>query len=194
MGITKQEMLEMAELVAQAVVNALKKENIIGIGGKAETTSNKKSEKSAYAKTESLLYNYRGFQRIVKERLEEIESLRTYGVPRKSTDIVQWSGGSGSVGGTVLPEESVERAVRTVEESMRDTVQAIALVDKCMGALSSDPYYKVLEMRYFDGRTLEDIGAYFNCDHSTISRNKSRLVKELAMRLFPNEVIKEYMN
>ena len=191
MGITKQEMLEMAELVAQAVVNALKKENIIG---KVDATGNKKSEKTAYQKTEQLLYNYRGFQRIVKERLEEIESIKQNGVPRRSTDIVQWSGNSGSVGGTVLPEESVERAVRVVEDSMRDTVEAIALIDKNMAALKTDPYYDVLPMRYFDGRTLEDIGTYFNCDHSTISRNKSRLVKELAMRLFPNEVIKEYLS
>lgn len=190
MGITKQEMLEMAELVAQAVITAIKKENIIG---KVES-ANKKTEKTAYQKTEQLLYNYRGFQRIVKERLEEIESIKQYGVPRRSTDIVQWSGNGGSVGGTVLPEESVERAVRTVEESMRDTVDAIALIDKNMAALKTDPYYDVLPMRYFDGRTLEDIGAYFNCDHSTISRNKSRLVKELAMRLFPNEVIKEYLS
>ena len=95
--------------------------------------------------------------------------------------------------GLVLEEESVEAAVRTVERSVQGTVQAIALIDKCMAALKDDPYYEILEMRYFEGRTQEDIALYFGCSQVTISNNKNRLVRELAMRLFPNQVIDEYM-
>lgn len=192
MVIDKQSMSEMAEIIANAVVTALKNENIVG-KGKLEN-ANKKTEKTAYQKTEQLLFNYRGFQRILEERAEEIENIKKFGVAKRSASIVEYSPHTGTVGQLVLPEESVENAVRTVEASVETTVQVIALIDKCMDALKNDPYYKILEMRYFEGRTLEDIGIYFSCDHSTISRNKSRLVKELAMRIFPDEVIKEYMN
>lgn len=185
----KQEKLELAELIATAVVTALESK---GLFGKAQAKP--KSEKTAYQKTEQLLFNYLGFKRIVEERKQEIIDLRTHGVPQKSGSIVQYSPHSGSVHGTVLPEESVEAAVRTVEASVQGTVQVIALIDKCMAALKGDPYYEILEMRYFEGRTLEDIGVYFGCDHSTISRNRSRLVRELSMRLFPDEVTKEMMN
>ena len=184
----KQEKLELAELIATAVVNTLKKEGII-----SQPTPKAKSEKTAYQKTEQLLFNYLGFKRIVEERKQEIIDLRTHGVPGKSGSIVQYSPKSGTVHGTVLPEESVEAAVRTVEASVQGTVQAVALIDKCMAALKNDPYYEILEMRYFEGRTLEDIGVYFGCDHTTISRNKNRLVRELSMRLFPDEVTKEMM-
>jgi DNA-directed RNA polymerase specialized sigma subunit len=194
----KQEMIELSEMIATAVVSALKKENLVGntvvnnistgTGGKTE-----KAPKTAYQKTEQLLYNYVGFKKIVEEKQKEIVELRTYGVPQKSGSIVQYSPHCGTVGQIVLPEESVEQAVQSVEASVQGTVQAIAFVDKGMAALKRDPYYKVLEMRYFEGRTLEDIGVYFGCDHSTISRNKSRLVKELAMRLFPNDVVNEFM-
>lgn len=186
----KQEKLELAELIAGAVVKALESKGVIGTPQSKPKTQEKKS---AYAKTEQLLFNYNGFRRIVEERKQEIIDLRTHGVPQKSGSIVQYSPHSGSVHGTVLPEESVEAAVRTVEASVQGTVQVIALIDKSMAALKNDPYYEILEMRYFEGRTLEDIGVYFGCDHTTISRNKSRLVRELSMRLFPDEVANEMM-
>jgi hypothetical protein len=190
-------MIELAELVSKAVVNALKDSGMVGVGGVSDTPKSvkPKAEKSAYQKTEQLLFNYLGFKRIVAERKQEIADLRKYGVPGKSS----MSGGervqsSRTNVGIVLPEDAVEDAVRTVEASVQGTVQAIALIDKCMAALRNDPYYKVLEMRYFEGRTLEDIGIYFGCDHTTISRNKSRLVRELSMRLFPDEVVNEFMS
>ena len=62
-----------------------------------------------------------------------------------------------------------------------------------MDALKSDPYYKILEMRYFEGRTQEDIALEFGVTQVTISTNKSRLVKALAMRLFPDQVIGEML-
>ena len=76
---------------------------------------------------------------------------------------------------------------------MQGTVQAIALIDKCMAQLRNDPYYGILEMRYFDGRTQEDIALEFGCSQVTISNNKNRLVRELSMRLFPNQAINEMM-
>ena len=188
----RQEMVELAELISKSVVNALKENGLVG---KADNVVQKKSEKTAYAKTETLLFNYNGFKRVVEERKQEIADLRKYGVPGKSATAnsgtrVQTSRTNV---GIVLPEDAVEDAVRTVQASVQDTVQVIALIDKCMAALKNDMYYDILPMRYFEGRTLEDIGVYFGCDHSTISRNKSRLVRELAMRLFPDEVAKEMM-
>jgi len=188
--LDKQEKLELAELIATSVVNALESKGLVG---KADTIVQKKQEKTAYQKTEQLLFNYNGFKRIIQERQQEIIDLRTYGVPQKVTATI---GGervqtSRSNVGIVLPEDAVEDAVRTVERSVEGTVQAIALIDKCMAALKNDPYYKILEMRYFEGRTQEDIALTFGCSQVTISNNKSRLVRELAMRLFPNQVIDE---
>jgi hypothetical protein len=184
--------------VVDATIAALESKQMIG---KANANSNSgnsnggKPEKSAYAKTESLLYNYRGFQKIVAERMQEIEEIRKYGVPKKSKSITQYGGDCGGVpGGLVLDEESVEAAVHTVEASVEGTVQALALIDKCMESLKKDPYYCILEMRYFEGRTQEDIAIELKCTQKTISIQKSRLVKELAMRLFPNDVINEYMS
>lgn len=185
----KSEMIEFAELVAQAVVKAL---SCVPFNtGKQEKPAQK--ERTAYQKTEQLLYNYMGFKRIVEERQQEIEDLRRFGVPQKCGAVGERVQGGTVRKGIVLQEETVEDAVRNVEASVQDTVRAIALIDKCMVALRHDPYYKILEMLYFEGRTQEDIAVIFGCNQATIARNKSRLVKELAMRLFPDQVANEIM-
>lgn len=186
----KQEMLELAEVVANAVVVALETKGLVG---KHDVEKPKVGEKSAYAKTEALLYNYNGFKKIVRERMMEIEELRVHGVPQKCGAVGERVQNGGLPQGIVLPEESVDAAVRSVQESVQGTVQAIAMIDKCMVTLKSDPYYRILEMRYFEGRTQEDIALEFDCSQVTISNNKSRLVRELAMRMFPNQVIAEMM-
>lgn len=185
MQIGKSEMQELAGMIANAVVEALEKNKYIH---KPEVNNHD----TPYKKTEKLLYNYRGFKRIVQEKMEEIEDLRKYGVPEKSVSIVEYSPKSGThVTRTV--EETVDAAIANVQRSVEGTVQVIALIDKCMDALKSDPYYKILEMRYFEGRTQEDIALEFGVTQVTISTNKSRLVKALAMRLFPDQVISEMM-
>lgn len=196
MKVSRLEMTEFATIVANAVVEALQSKQLIG-GGNGSTAADKpkaeKTEKTAYQKTEQLLYNYNNFKRIIAERMLEIENLRKYGVPQRSTSIVEYSPRGSVPGDTVLPEETVEKAIQNVQASVEGTVQAVALIDKCMAALKDDPYYPILEMRYIEGRTQEDIADILNCSQVTVSKNKSRLIKELSIRLFPNQVINEMM-
>ena len=189
LDISKQSMLEMAELVAVSVVNALKEQGVIG----KQESKPRNTEKTSFAKTETLLYNYRNFQRIIQERKLEIEEIKLYGVPQQCGAVGERVQSSNVPSGIVLEEESVENAVHRIHCAIQPTVQAIALIDKCMAALSKDPYYRILELRYFEGRTQEDIALEFGVSQVTISNNKNRLVRELAMRLFPDQVIHEMM-
>lgn len=190
MELSKENMVEFASLVANAVVDALEKKNIISIGN---ASANGKVEKTAYQKTEQLLYNYNGFKRIVKERMDEIEEIKKYGVPKATSFGGNIVGKGGTPHGIVLEEESVDIAVANVLKSVQGTVDALALIDKCMKSLEHDPYYDILRMRYFDGRTQEDIAAYYGVSQVSISKNKNRLVKELSIRLFPNQSINEML-
>jgi RNA polymerase sigma factor (sigma-70 family) len=185
MQISDSKIKDLVTMIVTGVIEALEKGNYI---------DTKSKHKTAYQKTEQLLYNYNGFKRIIKEKELEIETLRTYGVPKKSTSIVEYSSKSGTVQGMVTEEESVESAIRNVQASVQGTVQAITLIDNCMAALKHDPYYSILEMRYFEGRTQEDIAVTLGCSQVTVSKNKSRLIKELAMRLFPDQAIAEMMH
>jgi hypothetical protein len=185
MLMQKQEKLELAELVASAVITALKQEGLIAGAVKPVNA------KTAYQKTEQLLYKYNNFKKIVDDRMKEIEEIRKYGVPQTSGAMGERVQNGNLPHGIVLPEESVENAVHRIKASVETTVQAISLIDKGMATLKNDPYYDILEMRYFEGRTLEDIGVYYNCSAMNISKNKNRLVNELALRLFPDQVVGE---
>lgn len=184
MQIDKSQITEIANAVAQAVVKALDGKTV---------SANPKVEKTAYYKCEQLLYNYNNFKKIAEDHNKEIEELRKYGVPSQSSGF-EYNPHSNMPSGIVLEEERVEAAVRTVQKRVQDIVQAIAFIDKGMLAISNDPYYAILPMRYFEGRTLEDIGVTFGKDTATISRNRVRLVKELSMRLFPDQYVNELMS
>jgi DNA-directed RNA polymerase specialized sigma24 family protein len=184
--IDKSELEQIINLVVKNTIKVLEDKNLL----KPQSAN----EKTAYQKTEQLLYNYRGFCRIVEESKQEIEDLQKYGVPGTCGGVKEYVNKGGMPQGLVLDEERVEIAVRTVQERVQGTVQAITLIDKSMAALKSDPYYRILEMRYFEGRTQEDIAIEFKCERTTISRNKTRLVKELSMRLFPDQSMKEMLN
>lgn len=186
MQIEKSELEQIINLVVQNTIKILEDKNLL-----KPPSAN---EKTAYQKTEQLLYNYRGFCRIIQESQQEIEDLRKYGVPGTCGGVKEYTNKGGMPQGLVLEEERIEAAVRTVQERVCGTVAAVALIDKSMAALKSDPYYKVLVMRYFEGRTQEDIAIEFKCERTTISRNKTRLVKELSMRLFPDQSMKEMLN
>ena len=188
--MSKSDMLEFASIVAASVVDALESKGLLGTPQVKEKPDR---SKSAYAKTEALLYHYNGFKRIIQERELEIETLRKYGVPKKSPSIVEYTPKSGTVHGLTLEDDTVESMVCNVQRSVEGTVQAIHLIDKGMDALQGDPYFCILEMRYFEGRTQEDIADHLGCSQVTVSKNKNRLVRELSMRLFPNQAINEML-
>lgn len=186
MELSKQ---ELTALIASVVKETISQLNLVN----AKPNDNGGNGKSAYQKTEQLLYNYNGFLRIIREREQEIENLQKYGIPGKSGSVVAYKPHTGVVSGIVLKEESVEEAINVVRRSTQATVEALALIDKHMAALKNDPYYTVLEKVYFQGRTQEDIALELKCSQVTISKNKNRLVKELSLRLFPDQAINEMM-
>ena len=182
--------LELKELIKTTVQETITSLGLVN----APQPKKEFNERNAYQKTEQLLYMYNNLKKVLEDKMQLIHDLKKYGVPqqcgvmkeRVQTSIVQ--------PGIVLPEESVENAVRNVQASVEDIVQLIAMIDKGLESLKYDPYYPILEMLYFDGRTQEDIGIELHTTQKTISINKTRLVRELSLCIFPDQVIKELLN
>ena len=180
--IEKQQLEDIIVSVVKATISEL------GIG-KVEP----KQEKSAYQKTELLLYNYTNFQRVIKEKMEQINEIKKHGVPKRGEAVHSYNGGS-SVSGLVTDEETIDNAVHVLEQSVAEVQVALDRIDLAMKCITNDPWYKILEYRYFDGMNQEDIAKEFNCMQPNISKHRSRLIRELSMRLFPNDVVKEMLN
>lgn len=195
---------KLADIIKKTVLETLK---ALGLDNSTATTttvgntgiSNANSKlsydnRSAYQKTEQLLYLYNKFKAIVEDANKTILEYRTFGVPQRCGSVTERVQTSIVHGGIVLPEEAVEIAVANVQRSVEDTVQAIAMIDKALEGIKFDPWYDIIPLFYFDGRTQDDIAYELDTTQKTISKQKSRLVRELSLNLFPDQVVRELLN
>ena len=181
---------KLKELIQSTVLETIKS---LGLENANTKLKPEFAERTAYQKTEQMLYMYNKFKATVDEAERTILEYQTHGVPtrcgsvgeRVQTSIVQV--------GIVLPEESVEAAIRNVQNSVERTVQVVTMIEDGLATLQIDPWYDILPMLYFEGRTQEDIASHLHTTQKTISKNKTRLVRELAMQLFPDQVIDELL-
>jgi len=72
-----------------------------------------------------------------------------------------------------------------------NTAELVRRIDEALESIIDDPYYSVIEYFYFEGYTRESIADIYGTTVTTISRNKTRLLKKLAPQLFSDEVIFE---
>lgn len=102
-----------------------------------------------------------------------------------------------------LLKENRRTAIEKLEELLKnypkftkikgkpDTEKLVERVQEALMRISSDPYFEVIELFYFEGYTREYIAHRFGTTVTTISRNKTRLLKELVPELFSDEFIFE---
>lgn len=147
------------------------------------------NKKTAFQKTEQLLYNYQSFKAVIADKEEQIRTILDSGRSKRSKDITNFSVGAGS---EYLSElEKDEDKIEQIRNSIAITKHYIAIVDRELEKLSHDSYYDLIRLLYFEGKTQEDAAEYFECSQPTIWRNKGRLVNRLRVMLFSDDVIKE---
>lgn len=52
-------------------------------------------------------------------------------------------------------------------------------ITEAISKLKNDPYIDIIPLFYYSNNTIEHIAGMFNCDPSTITRNKKRLCMEI---------------
>ena len=58
----------------------------------------------------------------------------------------------------------------------------------------SDDDRLIIEMKYFEKMTHEEIAEELNIDPKTVTRRKNRIIKRLSFMLFPDDAIEELKN
>lgn len=95
-----------------------------------------------------------------------------------------------------------QSAIEKTEELLRNypifkdlqepyAVKLVSNIEKALKDIEDDLYYEVIPMYYFHNETREYIAERFGCTETTISRNKTRLLNQLKLRLVSKEVIEE---
>lgn len=161
-----------AETVAE-----LKRQNLIVEG-----------KQTPFQKTETLLFNYNHFKAAIKDKEEQIREIRKTGLAKKSACFSTYSANDGYI--EVKSDcEKAEEKIERIEDSIKVTRNFIRIIDEALEGLIDDPYYKLIDLRYFEGQSRDEIANYFGCDVKTITRNKNRLINLLQIKLFSDEVI-----
>lgn len=143
-----------------------------------------------FQKTETLLFNYNNFKAAIKDKEEQILEIKEMGLAKKSAAFSSYSGNDGYIE-VKSDMEKAEEKIERIELSIKSTRNYIRIIDDALEALIEDPYYELINLRYFKGWTREEIAEYFDCDVKTITRNKNRLINLLQIKLFSDEVIQQ---
>lgn len=160
--------------ITSFIVEELSKRNLLRKGA------------TTYQNTESLLYKYNDLKKSVEDREEEIEEIKTTGLRGKSKSIFKIPEGSHNDYDTI--EEDI---INGLISDIKKTQLIINRIDRILKKFKSDKYIDIIKLKYFENKTQQDIADYFEKDTTTIWRNNKRLINEIKVYLFPNDVIKE---
>ncbi|KDE68427.1 hypothetical protein FUSO7_13185, partial [Fusobacterium necrophorum BFTR-2] len=68
----------------------------------------------------------------------------------------------------------------------------VDLVEFGLNEVKTDKHYSILTLRYFERLSLEDIAERLDISVITVKRNKSRLINELSLIIFPEEIMENF--
>ena len=149
----------------------------------------KDTKHTPFQKTEQLLYNYMNFKQVIIEKEQHIQFIKEAGIQKRSKSITNFTGNHQL--DTRTDDDKAEEQIEAIKNSILITKRYIDVIDKALSKIADDNYYDLIRLRYFEGKTREEIAEYFNVDVATISRNKNRLINKLKIYLFSDEVIAE---
>lgn len=72
-----------------------------------------------------------------------------------------------------------------------ETKQMCLLIERALNKIKDDPYFEIIDLKYFKGWTHERIAEYFNVDVSVISKRRTKLINQLRPIIFSDDFIKE---
>ena len=79
-------------------------------------------------------------------------------------------------------------------DGLKITAEFVKLIDEALEEISQDPYYDIIPMKYFDGKTHEQIAEHFDVQPAAISKQRKRLINQLRGVIFSDDFITELYN
>ena len=76
-------------------------------------------------------------------------------------------------------------------EKSEQTRKFCDLIQRALNRVRDDPYYEIIELKYFKRWTHERIAEYFGVDVSVISKRRTKLINQLRPIIFSDDFIRE---
>lgn len=146
-----------------------------------------------YKRMEQILYNYGEFDNIIREKEKQIEEVLANGLPQSSKSILEYHPTGGSIEGISIEEETVQAVIRALQEDIVWVKQVLQRIEYALETVENESGYDLLTDYYFECMTLEKLSEKYQLDPRTITKRKNKLVRKLAMILFPQDMFYEMM-
>ncbi len=151
--------------------------------GAACRYTKEEAELSAYAATERRLYAMPILRERIADSREELAELETLGVEalrEHSLSLVRLL----RPGIRLTPEEVHAAQMAELRGRLAADEREVRKMQTALTSIENDPYYPAVELKYFKNEREADVSEKLCCDPSTVRRNRTRLVKRLALRLY----------
>lgn len=133
--------------------------------------------------TKKRLYAYPQLKGNIERYKLDIEDIRreTFG---KSKSIVIFQRNSGDNAEKLTIEEQRAAKIRLIEQKIERDEAEIKEMDAALAQIEDDPYYRLIQMRFFQKMSRDEIAEEFPCDPTTVSRQLGRLLDTLNISLY----------
>lgn len=160
---------------------------------KMKTDREIKTEKqlTPFQKTEKLLSELSLLKGAIDSKNMLIEDLKKEGISiqKKKTEVnVQSSK-------VYLSElEKVENRIEKLQEEITKIENVVNMVERALDTIRNDKYYNIIEMKYFEDLTFENIAEKLNISVRTAKRHKNFMIRQLQIIIFSDDVLKSILN
>ena len=90
--------------------------------------------------------------------------------------------------------EKVENRIEKLKEEIVRIENVVNMVERALGTIRNNKYYDIIEMKYFDDLTFEHISEKLDISVITAKRYKNKMIRQLQLVIFSDDVIKHILN
>ena len=90
--------------------------------------------------------------------------------------------------------EKVENRIEKLQEEITRIENVVNMVERALGTIRNNKYYDIIEMKYFDDLTFEHISEKLDISVITAKRYKNKMIRQLQLVIFSDDVIKNILN
>lgn len=138
---------------------------------------------AAYRATEERLYRIPVLRERVEDDKEDLMALESGEVellgPRPA--LLEIGRGSNQ---PRSPQDIRSNQMAALRSRLAANERELKRMHAALSFIADDPYYPAIELRYLQGLREVDIAERLQCDPATVRRNRARLIKRLALRLY----------
>ena len=179
------------------MIVVLNEEELKQIGEKVEEVGTKlinagRKNRHIIKSIKRRLYAYPQLKDNIERYKLDIEDLKQQKEFGKSKSIVSFNSGQiAQMDKEELNEQIRAEKIRECERHIARDEAEIKDIEQGLLIIKEDPYYKALEMSYFEGKKQKEIAEAIPCVETTIWRNIGRLIDKLAIFWYGADALKE---